>query len=343
MVQIPSIPAPAEAKPPTPEGLNADPEFVPMMADCYTMFDKFWALDMAEYKAAWLSAPGALRPEVPGLDQIDVRLDRAPVSDGTLLEIQIYSPKDADDKILPLMYVMHGGGWTIGSHSVEEGVNRNVCVRNQMRVISVDYRMAPEFRFPYAVNDSWDVLIWCQKNAEKLKIDPNRIILGGSSAGGNLGSYSSQAAIMAQRARDEGFKGIIGQVLNIPATCHPDLFPKEKYNHTSWKENFHAPIVDYPKLIWYWDQYLPNVTRDVRHSPLLADSFKGLPPALIQVAGMDTLRDDGLAYGEALKDAGVDTTVKLYPGVPHGFSFIPQLSKTAEYEDSIVDWISKRL
>ena len=150
MVQPPSIPVPASAKSPTAEGLGADPEFAPMMAECSAMFDKIWALDLAEYKAAWQSAPGGLRPEAPGLDKIDVRLERAPVSDGTELEIQIYSPKDVGDKVLPLMYVMHGGGWTIGSHSVEEGMNRNVCVRNQMRVISVDYRLyvAPSSRSP---------------------------------------------------------------------------------------------------------------------------------------------------------------------------------------------------
>lgn len=121
----------------------------------------------------------------------------------------------------------------------------------------------------------------------------------------------SQTAIMAQRARDEGFKGIIGQVLNIPATCHPDLFPEDKYSHTSWAENFHAPILDYPKLMWFWsmlscgivpnvlqglmakiaDQYLPTVTSDVGHSPLLAKSFEGLAPALVQVAGKLMLRE----------------------------------------------------
>jgi acetyl esterase/lipase len=115
------------------------------MADSYPTFDTLWSLDLDDFKAAWVSAPVTLRPEVPTLDEIDVRTERAPVGgDGTStteVEIQIYSPKDAGEKVLPLMFVMHGGGWVVGSHSIEESMTRSVCVKNRVRVISVDYRM----------------------------------------------------------------------------------------------------------------------------------------------------------------------------------------------------------
>ncbi|KAI1610380.1 alpha/beta hydrolase fold-3 domain-containing protein [Exophiala viscosa] len=330
MVQLPKL-SPPSTKPEA----EVDPEFAPLIDQCNKDFGALWELPLADFKAAWLASPIALRPEVPSIDEIDVQIQKAPVSDGTEVEIQIYSPKGAQE-VLPLMFVTHGGGWVVGGHSIEESVNRCVCVKSKVRVISVDYRMAPEYKFPYAVNDSWDVLVWCQKNAEKLKIDPHRIIVAGGSAGGNL------AAILAQKARDEGVKGIVGQVLNIPVTCHPKLFPKDKYKYTSFDvDNFDAPIIDAAKMVWFWDQYLDEVKPDPRHSPLVAESLEGLPPALVQVAGMDPLRDEGLAYAEALKKAGVDVDLKFYPGVPHGFSFFPSVAKVKDYNENVVDFVKR--
>ncbi|KAK5251548.1 hypothetical protein LTR40_011372, partial [Exophiala xenobiotica] len=124
MVQLPSLPVPASAKAPTAAALDADPEFAPHMADSYPTFDTLWSLELDDFKAAWVSAPVTLRPEVPTLDEIDVRVERAPVTDGTEVEIQIYSPKDAGEEVLPLMFVMHGGGWVIGNHSIEESMTR---------------------------------------------------------------------------------------------------------------------------------------------------------------------------------------------------------------------------
>lgn len=157
---------------------------------------------------------------------------------------------------------------------MEEAMNRYVAARTPCIVVSVDYRMAPEFRFPYAVNDSFDVLHWCRDNAQTLDIDKNRIILGGGSAGGNL------AAVMAQMARDEGLSGIIGQVLGIPVTCHPKFFPTGDYEYESYKQNAEAPMLPGHTMMWFWDHYAPpaEVKPDPRHSPLLG-KLEGLPPA----------------------------------------------------------------
>jgi len=135
--------------------------------------------------------------------------------------------------------------------------------------------------------------------------------------------------------------GIVGQVLNIPVTCHPKHFPKDKYEYTSYEQNKNASVIDGPRMLWFWDQYLPNAEPEVYASPLLRKSLKGLPPAIIQIAGSDPLRDEAFAYAEALKKAGVDVTLKVYGGLPHGFYMFPHLKQTVEYYQSVVDWVSK--
>lgn len=136
MVQLPNIPPPATKH----EG-EVDPEFAPLIDQVNKDFAGLWELPLDEFKAAWLASPVSLRPDVPSLDEIDVQIQHAPVSDGTQVEIQVYSPKGAAEEVLPLLYVTHGGGWVIGGHSIEESVNRSVCVKNRVRVVSVLYRM----------------------------------------------------------------------------------------------------------------------------------------------------------------------------------------------------------
>ncbi|KAI9811857.1 MAG: hypothetical protein M1827_005208 [Pycnora praestabilis] len=311
-----------------------DPDFAPLKAECDKQFDQLWSLPFDQFCQGWLDAPPALPADAPF--NLDITHQMVPVRDGSKVEIRLYKPPTwkKDGKHL-LHYVAHGGGWVVGNHNVEEGLNRMVCQKNNAVVVSVDYRMAPKFKFPYAVNDCFDVLKWCQENASELGINPETIVTGGGSAGGNL------SAVTAMKARDEGLTGIIGQLLNIPVTCHPKHFPSDKYEYTSYKQNADASIIDAPKMLWFWDQYLPNAEPEVYASPLLAKSLKGLPPALVQIAGLDPLRDEGIAYADALKEAGVAVELKIYKGLPHGFYMFPQLKASAEYWQNVVAWIKE--
>ncbi|KAJ4248459.1 hypothetical protein NW762_012796 [Fusarium torreyae] len=139
-------------------------------------------------------------------------------------------------------------------------------------------------------------------------------------------------------ARDEGLQGIRGQILNIPVTCHPDHNPTQG-TKTSYHENAHAPIVDAEMMRWFWKNYLPTGEADSRSSPLLETSLQDMPPALVQVAGRDPLRDEGIAYAKRLTDSGVNVTLKLYSGLPHAFHIYPELEATAEYIRAMIDWI----
>ncbi|KAL2834675.1 alpha/beta hydrolase fold-domain-containing protein [Aspergillus pseudoustus] len=253
--------------------------------------------------------------------------------DGTELGLRIYKDSNWQGKGI-LFFVTHGGGWALGDHDVEEAMNRLVAKRTRSVVVSVNYRLAPEFPFPCAINDSFDALQWCRQNADKLRIDANRVIVVGSSSGGNI------AAALALKDRDEGINAIFGQVLNIPDTCHPAYFPKDKYEYSSPKQNRDAPMLTTEAAHWFWDLYCPNRGADSYASPLLAASHKGLPPALIQVAGLDPVRDDGLAYSDTLKAAGVLVKTKVYPGLPHAFYLFPDLKETPTYFNMIVDWIN---
>ncbi|RDW85965.1 hypothetical protein BP5796_04290 [Coleophoma crateriformis] len=310
-----------------------DPEFAAIKDECDAQNVKLAALSFEDFVATWRVMPPALPGECP--TDIEITDRTATVSDGSGIEIRIYKSKDVKPDAW-LFLTCHGGGWTVGSHEVEGGNNRYVASKTGCVVVSPDYRMAPEYPFPYPINDCFDTLKWCKANAASLGINPEKIIIGGSSAGGNL------TASVAMRARDEGVSGIRGQVLNIPNICHPKLFPKDKgYKYESTKEFEVCSMLNTKEMTWYWDKYLPNLDNSVRACPILAESFKDLPPALVQVAGMDPLRDEGFAYAKALKDDGVPVTEYFFAGLPHCFYFFPNLTKTAEYYANIVSWVKE--
>ncbi|RDW74849.1 hypothetical protein BP6252_05991 [Coleophoma cylindrospora] len=282
-----------------------DPEFAAIKDECDAQNAKLSALSFEDYVATWRVMPPALPDECP--TDVEITDRTATVSDGS---------------------------WTVGSHEVEGGNNRYVASKTGCVVVSPDYRMAPEYPFPYPINDCFDTLKWCKANAASLGINPEKIIVGGSSAGGNL------TASVVMRARDEGVSGIRGQVLNIPNICHPKLFPQNKgYKYESTKEFEVCSMLNTKDMTWFWDKYLPNLDNSVQACPILAESFKDLPPALVQVAGMDPLRDEGFAYAKALRDDGVPVTEYFFPGLPHCFYFFPNLTKTAEYYANIVSWV----
>ncbi|KAL4940594.1 hypothetical protein BDV06DRAFT_230256 [Aspergillus oleicola] len=253
--------------------------------------------------------------------------------DGVELELRIYKRGDLNSDAV-LFFVTHGGGWAMGDHNTEEAMNRLVAKRTNSVVVSVNYRLAPEFPFPFPVNDSFDALQWCRENAKSFGVDPNRVIVGGSSSGGNI------AAALALKDRDEGIGAVFGQVLNIPDICHPAHFPRDKYEYSSPEQNKNGPIITMEAAHWLWDLYCPTAGADSYASPLLAESHKGLAPALIQVAGRDPGRDEGLAYSEGLKKAGVAVKTKVYPGLPHAFHLFPDLEDTMTYHNTVVDWIN---
>ncbi|KAJ3530541.1 hypothetical protein NM208_g9281 [Fusarium decemcellulare] len=291
---------------------------------------KLYSLPIDEFrKVPYRPAPLSANAPTPGND-LNITEREIEVRDGAMVALRIYQPIQLE-KGHPLFFNIHGGGWTVGSPETEENQNRLITVRNNAVVVSVDYRKAPEFPFPYALNDSLDAFKWVRAAFSDV------VIIGGGSAGANV------AAVVAQIVRDDGSAQIIGQLLNIPVTCHPDHCPL-KDEHSSFLQMSDAPILNTERMRWFWDNYIPSGNgNDPRVSPLLAKSLKGLPQALIQVAGMDPLRDEGIAYAEALRSDGVEVTLKLYPGLPHAFYIYPNLEPSIEYLESMVEWIDKIL
>ncbi|KAJ2978363.1 hypothetical protein NUW58_g4157 [Xylaria curta] len=208
---------------------------------------------------------------------------------------------------------MHGGGFCVGRHEVDGTENVYAATNTNIVVVSVDYRMAPENPFPKPVEDSYDGLLWCKENAKTLGINPEKIIVAGSSAGANL------SAVLAIMARENGVTGIIAQVLHFPFLCHPKFYPYDKYELGSHIQNTENVVLSSVRFDVFLSSYIPSPEPDYRHSPLLASSLEGLPPTLIQSAGFDIFRDDGFAYADALMAAGVEVEMHCYKGVPHCF------------------------
>jgi acetyl esterase len=223
------------------------------------------------------------------------------------IPIRVYTPDAPAPR--PAMVYFHGGGWVLCDLDTHEVVCSAIAHRAGAVVVSVDYRLAPEHKFPAAVTDAYAATTWVSANAARLGIDPAGISVGGDSAGGNL------AAVVSLKSRNENGPAIALQALVYPVT---DLSSTSTVSYLEFAEGYQ---LSKSMMEWFRDQYLPDsgAARDPYASPLLAPDLRGLPPAVILTAECDPLRDEGEAYGKRLAEAGVPVTCTRYAGMIHPF------------------------
>lgn len=239
--------------------------------------------------------------------------DRTVAGPAGPVAVRIYRPAGRIERNCPTLIYAHGGGWVFCDLDSHDGLCRAFANGMSAVVVSVHYRRASEEgQWPAAAEDVYAVTAWASENIGELGGDPSNLLVGGDSAGGNL------AAVTALMARDRHGPTLAGQVLLYPVIAAD--FDTESYR--LFGAGYYNPIT---ALRWYWDQYVPAVADRANPyaSPLAAADLSGLPPAITVVAGHDPLRDEGLAYAEALKAAGVPTVCRFFEGGVHGFMTMP--------------------
>lgn len=245
------------------------------------------------------------------------------------IPVRIYRPTASAH--LPILVYAHGGGFVFCDLDTHDGLCRSVANLLPAVVISVDYRLAPEHPWPAGAEDVYAVTQWAAAHAAELGGDPARLVVGGDSAGGNL------AAVTALMTRDRGGAPVAAQLLVYPVlaadftTDSYRAFASGYYNTTA-------------AMKWFWDQYVPSLPdRENPYAAPLSAHVDDLPPAVIAVAGYDPLRDEALAYGSALHNAGVPIAVLHYPGAIHGFLTMPVLDLTQTARREVCQALSQLL
>ena len=249
----------------------------------------------------------AARPNLPGPEVASVSDHLAPGPHGDV-PVRVYVPATDDAGPLPVCMWFHGGGWVIGSVATNDATCRALANASGAIVVSVDYRLAPEHKFPVPFDDSYAATVWAAENAASLGGDPSRLAVAGASAGGNL------ATTIALRARDENGPALVHQALIYPVT-------DRDYSRSSYKENGEGYGLSYASMVWFWDCYLSNEAdgESPYVAPMLAEDLSGLPSAFVLTCEFDPLRDEGEAYAKRLQEAGVPTKHSRYDGMIHAF------------------------
>ncbi len=243
---------------------------------------------------------------------------------------RLYTPIASGASGVPVLVYFHGGGWVIGDLDTHDTLCRALAASAGCKVVSVDYRLAPEHPFPAAAEDAYAAVKWVAANASAIGVDANRIAVGGDSAGGNL------AAVACLMAKEKNGPAIDFQLL---------LYPVTQIRARTESRLLHAdiPILDSESMEWFENQYLGGnraSESDFRASPLAAPSFVGLPPAYVLTAGLDPLRDEGRLYAERLAAEGVATQHVYYEDMIHGFLSMSGVLDTAKLA---IDEIGKAL
>ncbi len=270
----------------------------------------FHALTPAQAREAYALSAGVLDIRPHALARVQ-NLE-IPTRDGTTLNARLFAASVEPGQ--PVLLYFHGGGFTIGSAATHEPLCRALAHQGRCAVVSVDYRLAPDAKFPTAVNDAWDSLQWLRAQAAGLGLDAQRIAIGGDSAGGTLATVSAIAA------RDAG------QPLALQLLFYPGCAGHQ--NTPSHKTYAHGFVLDEPQISYFFGHYLRDARDrdDWRFAPLdgrdehgeLKD-LDGVAPAWIGLAECDPLTDEGIAYADRLRMAGVPVDLEIYTGVVHGF------------------------
>ena len=256
----------------------------------------------AEARAAMLVQTASLGPPEPvhRIENLSVPAEHGEIP------IRVYTP--AGNGPFTGLVFFHGGGWVIGSIETHDALCRSIANAAGCVVVSVEYRLAPEHKYPAAADDAFAATCWVSEHAAKLGIDPARLAVGGDSAGGNL------AAVVSLMARDRSGPPLALQLLLYPITDY-DL------DTASYQRYADGYLLTRDAMAWFWGHYVPDgVSPETPYiSPLRAPDHSNLPPALVITAECDPLADEGRAYAERLKAAGVAVTFNCYPGMIHGF------------------------
>lgn len=242
------------------------------------------------------------QPRVPLPEVLDLQVPR---SDGGVNAARLYRPAVGSRPDAAVLY-LHGGGFTVGSLETHDSLCRQLALRSGAAVMALDYRLAPEHRFPSAVDDAFEALKWLVEHAAAWGLDSNRLAVAGDSAGGTL------AAVCALMARDAGLPLRLQLLITPGTTAHADTHSHQRYGH--------GYLLDARTIEWFFSHYIDHDQRtDWRFAPLNADDLDGVAPAAMLLAECDPLVDEGLAYADRLRLAGVPVELELVRGVVHDF------------------------
>lgn len=272
-------------------------------------------LPPAEARAALANAQAGVKLELPRAQISEKTID----VDGEGLKLTLVRPPGIK-RLLPAFLFFHGGGWVLGDFVTHERLVRDLVVASGAAAVFVHYSRSPEARFPIAVRQAYAATLWVAEHGEEIDIDGKRLAVAGNCAGGNL------AAVVSLMAKDRGRPNLASQVLMWPVT-------NANFENASYDQYAEGHFTTRSMMKWFWSNYTtdPLQRQDVYVSPLQAsiERLKGLPPALIQTAEMDVVRDEGEAYGRKLDAAGVAVSVARYNGMIHNFGLFNALSTVA--------------
>ncbi len=316
----------------TPKNAVPDPgEPTPRMRELLARIERAGAAPLHSMTPQQARIAYAQRAQVLDFPRVALPLDETldlPARDGSRLSLRRYASRMVDwQQPLPALLFLHGGGFVVGGSDTHDALCRQLAARSGWMVCSLDYRLAPEHPFPAAFDDAWDALLWLREQAVALGVDEQALAVGGDSAGGTL------AVATALAARDAGLPLRL-QVLFYPGMgCQPDTPSRRQFAR--------GALLDAELIDWFFGLTLRSAADcdDPRFAPLRAD-LRGLAPVWMAVAGMDPLRDEGLAFAQALRAAGIAVDCRLFPGVTHDFV---KMSRALPEAGAAVDAAAKAL